>query len=228
MERTEVLEDTHNKKDELAAEDLELELSESFLNFTSLMLEQQKDEGTFNLSSKREELKTAHGQLDWKNSQIKPTRFPARILCIGKKKFTWTDQCNIFAKFCYRSKSVICQMCKGRWCRKVEIPFKDITTFCLLLGQESDFLILVAKSSLKPFKAAKPLPGMFHDWKVDDSKDDEDSFPESKYLYIQIENGTMEKCYPKLLYTNPKLLSSIALRKVMSRDQYMAMRIRLV
>ncbi|KAG8075865.1 hypothetical protein GUJ93_ZPchr0006g43786 [Zizania palustris] len=228
MERTEILEDTHNKKDELAAEDLELELSESFLNFISLMLKQQKDEDNFNLSSKREELKTAHGWLDWKNSQIKPTRFHARILCIGKKKFTWTNECNIFAKFCYRSNSVICQMCKGSWCRKVEIPFKDITTFCLLLGQESDFLVIVAKSSLKLFKAAKPLPGMFHDWKVDDSKDDEDSFPESKSFIFLIEKGTMEKCYPKLLYTNPKLLSSIAIRKIMSCEQYKAMRFPLV
>ncbi|EEC80649.1 hypothetical protein OsI_23041 [Oryza sativa Indica Group] len=199
-ERGEILEDAHDKKDELRAEDLELKLNEPFLNFMRLRLIPQWGQGF----TSECQLKTAQDQLEW-HSQIKPTRLPVLALHIGNKKFARTNECDIFVKFFYHKKSVIFQMSKDKLCRKVDIPFDDITSFCFVFGQQSDILTIEVKSSLIPLSAAKPLPGKFLDWKVDYSKDDEYYFPESKSLWVEAEKGSLEKTYAKLKYTNPHL-----------------------
>uniref|UniRef100_A0A0D9WQ13 TRF2/HOY1 PH-like domain-containing protein n=1 Tax=Leersia perrieri TaxID=77586 RepID=A0A0D9WQ13_9ORYZ len=204
METTEILEDTCNSKNMLRGEDLELKPNEPFLNYMRLALDSPTGEGNFsNISSK--ELESAQDQLEWQ-SRIKPTRLPVLKLHTGNKMFTRTAECDIFVKFLYHKKSVVvCQMRKDRMCRMVDVPFDNITSFCFSFDQQSDILKIEVNSSLKFFSAAKPPPGMFHQWEVDDSKDDEFYFPESKYLRIETGKGSMEKCYAKLLYANPDL-----------------------
>ncbi|KAL6894612.1 hypothetical protein ACP4OV_008710 [Aristida adscensionis] len=166
----ETADDTHNKKDELPAEGLKLDISDSFLSYTKLMLAWHKSDAadeTYNISSKLEELKTAQSRLTTTNkSKTTPAVLPLLSHCIANKKFI-----------------LVCQR-----------------------------LAIEVKSLLKSFSADKPRTGKSPYWKFGNSKD-EDCFPESKFIFLEIEKGMLEKSLAKLLYTNPALLSVVHLAR---------------
>ncbi|RCV21528.1 hypothetical protein SETIT_4G146400v2 [Setaria italica] len=95
-------------------------------------------------------------------------------------------------------------------CKRVST---DLPLVTLTIGNKK------ARSSLQYFSADKPLPGKFTRWKVDDSKED-DCFPESKFVFLEIEKGMLEKGLAKLLYIDPRLQRSVEFARA-SEDQHM-------
>ncbi|XP_062178547.1 uncharacterized protein LOC133883284 [Phragmites australis] len=224
--------DMHLDKGEENAEDtpdtqrLKLEISDSFLSSISLMLAWDRNgssvQSKYNDRNKYEELKTAQNQLiSVKKGKRMPTVLPLRTLTIGHQKFISMGECNIFAKFCYLTKNVVCQMCYEKLSRKVDILFSDITSILVCFDRrEFDTLRIEAKSSFKSFSADKPRPGKFPDWEVDNSEED-GCFPESKFVFLEIEKGVLEKGFAKLMYSYPRLERIVKFARGDSGDQHM-------
>ncbi|KAL6637239.1 hypothetical protein ACP70R_024811 [Stipagrostis hirtigluma subsp. patula] len=216
---------TRSKKDEMPAEGLKLDISDSFLSYTKLMLAWHKSvaaHNTYNTRSKFEELKTAQSQIiTAERSKKIPAVMPLLTLSIANKKFIRTDECDILALFCCRTKKVVCQNRDKKLSWKLEIPFSDITSLLVCFDNEnSDTLAIEAKSSFKSCSADKPRPGKFHYWKVDDSKDDY-CLPESKFIFLEIEKGVLDKSLAKMLYTDPRLLRAVRFAREDFDDRHM-------
>ncbi|RCV11315.1 hypothetical protein SETIT_2G176200v2 [Setaria italica] len=213
-----------DKTDRQPTQCLNLEISGSFLTCIRLMLARDRNaffQSEYNDRIKYEELTAAQNQLtSTKNCKRVSTELPLLTLTIGNKKFIRKGDCNILASFCYVTQLVVCKLCYEKLIRRVDIPFSDITSLLVCFDDiRFDTLRIEARSSLQYFSTDKPLPGKFTRWKVDNSKED-DCFPESKFVFVEIEKGMLEKGLAKLLYIDPRLQRSVEFARA-SDDQHM-------
>ncbi|PUZ61245.1 hypothetical protein GQ55_4G260200 [Panicum hallii var. hallii] len=213
-----------DKTDEQPTQCLKLEISDSFLTSIALMLSWDRNaflQSKYNDRIKYEELTTAQNQhTSAKNYKKVSTELPLLSLTIGNKKFIRTGDCNILASFCYVTQLIVCKLFYEKKTRRVDIPFLDITSLLVCFDNRGfDTLRIKARSSLEYFSADKPLPGKFTSWKVDDSKED-NCFPESKFIFLEIEKGKLEKGLAKLLYIDPRLQRTVEFARA-SGDQHM-------
>ncbi|KAK3132350.1 hypothetical protein QOZ80_6AG0519950 [Eleusine coracana subsp. coracana] len=198
------------KEDELLTQHLKLDIGDSFLSFIRLMLAWYRNGSTqikYSDRSKYEELKTVQSQLICaKNSkEVMPTELPLLALFVGNKKLFRAAECDIFARFFYQRKKVACQMRNGTLSRRVEIPFSDITALHACFDHTGfDTLRIEAKVPFKCLSADNTRPGKLAEWKIEEARD-VNSFPESKFAFLTVEKGALEKGIAKLLYTDPKL-----------------------
>ncbi|KAG2605620.1 uncharacterized protein LOC120670079 [Panicum virgatum] len=214
---------TLDKTDEQPTQCLKLEISDSFLTSIALMLAWDRSaflQSKYNDRIKYEELTTAQNQhTSAKNYKRVSTELPLLSLTIGNKKFIRTGDCNILASFCYVTQLVVCKFYE-KLTRRVDIPFSNITSLIVCFDNGGfDTLRIKARSSLEYFYADKPLPGKFTSWKVDDSKQD-NCFPESKFVFLEIEKGKLEKGLAKLLYIDPRLQRTVEFARA-TGDQHM-------
>ncbi|CAL5042933.1 unnamed protein product [Urochloa decumbens] len=203
-----------DKTDHQPTQSLNFEISDSFLTSIRLMLAWERNaflQSKYNDRIKYEELTAARYHLtSTRNCKRVSTDLPLLTLTIGNKKFICKGDCNIIASFCYLTQLVVCKLCYEKLTRRVDIPFSDITSLHVCFDQRGfDTLRIEAGSSLEYFCADKPRrPGMFPFWKIDDSKED-DSFPESRFVFLEIEKGMLEKGLAKLLYMDPRLQRTV-------------------
>ncbi|KAG2610929.1 hypothetical protein PVAP13_4KG225500 [Panicum virgatum] len=213
-----------DKADEQTTQCLKLEISDSFLTSIALMLAWDRNaflQTKYNDRIKYEELTTAQNQhTGAKNYKRVSTEMPLLSLTIGNKKFIRNGDCNILASFCYVTQLIVCKLFYEKLTRRVDIPFSNITSLLVCFNNGGfDALRIEARSSLEYFSADKPLPGKFTSWKVDDSKQD-NCFPESKFVFLEIEKGKLEKGLAKLLYIDPRLQRTVEFARA-TGDQHM-------
>ncbi|TVU11312.1 hypothetical protein EJB05_44888, partial [Eragrostis curvula] len=221
-----------SNEDDLPTQHLKLKIGDSFLSSIRLMLEWYRNDSIQIKHIDRrkyEELKTAKNQLNnGKNSKAVPTELkvvpaelPLLTLSVGNKKFIRTDECDVFARFCFQARKVVCQMHIGTLSRRVDIPFNEITSLHVCFDHRGfDILRIEAKFPFKSFSADNPRPGKFPTWKPEYS-DGVDFFPKSKLAFLEIKKGLLEKGIAKLLYTNPRLERIANFSRGTSSDQHM-------
>ncbi|RLM54769.1 hypothetical protein C2845_PM10G08880 [Panicum miliaceum] len=184
----------HDKTDEQPTQCLKLEISDSFLTSIALMLSWDRNaflQSKYNDRIKYEELTTAQNQhTSAKNYKKVSTELPLLSLTIGNKKL------------------IVCKLFYEKLTRRVDIPFSDITSLLVCFDNKGFDTLRI-----------KPLPGKFTSWKVDDSKED-NCFPESKFVFLEIEKGKLEKGLAKLLYIDPRLQRTVEFARA-SGDQHM-------
>ncbi|CAN6301744.1 unnamed protein product [Urochloa humidicola] len=212
------------KTDQQPTQSLNFEISDPFLTSIRLMLAWDRNaflQSKYNDRLAYEELTAAQNHLtSARNCKRVSTELPLLTFTIGNKKFIRKGDCNILASFCYITQLVVCKLCYEKLTRRVDIPFSDITSLHVCFDERGcDTLRIEARSSLQYFSADKPRPGMFTFWKVDDSKED-DSFPESRFVFLEIEKGMLEKGLAKLLYMDPRLQRTVEFARA-SDDQHM-------
>ncbi|CAL5047689.1 unnamed protein product [Urochloa decumbens] len=218
-----------DKADHQPTQCLNFEISDSFLTSIRLMLAWERNafrQSKYNDRIKYEELTAAQYHLTSAGNCKRvhkrvSTDLPLLTLTVGNKKFICKGDCNILASFCYVTKLVVCKLFYEKLTRRVDIPFSGITSLHVCFDERGfDTLRIEAGSSLEYFSADKPRrPGMFPFWKVDDSKED-DSFPESRFVFLEIEKGMLEKGLAKLLYMDPRLQRTVEFARA-SDDQHM-------
>ncbi|KAF8658735.1 hypothetical protein HU200_059217 [Digitaria exilis] len=100
--------------------------------------------------------------------------------------------------------------------RRVDIPFSGITSLLVCFDHMGlDTLRIEAISSPEYFCADNPPPGMFTIWGFDDT------FPETKFVFLEIEKGVLEKVLAKLLYLDPRLQRAVEFVRGNYGDQRM-------
>ncbi|XP_014753404.2 uncharacterized protein LOC104582431 [Brachypodium distachyon] len=131
----------------------------------------------------------------------KPRCLAVRALQLGPHKIARTDEVDIVAKFLYnKPRRIVCELCRHGGFARIDILCSNIRLMQACFDHARfDTLKIHVKSSSHRYRAERAPPGRHRRWERCT-----DFTP--KTFCLQFEKGTLERCYGKMLYTDPPLI----------------------